>query len=178
MTPANYQVGAKPKPTTTVMPVQDPNRPPQDGSARSDDLPTPQPAAGKQLEVTTVPRVMGDMDRQRRDIDKARPMIERYFRRQAPRPRRRRRSGRTTTAGTASSRTTSSATPATIVELEGGIYVARLGGDDFDMREVENYLKAMAEGAADGINTATQRDIADTRRGGGVRPRPLRSAPR
>ena len=50
LTPANYQVGAKPKPTTTVMPVQDPNRPAQDGSARSDDLPTPQPAAGKQLE--------------------------------------------------------------------------------------------------------------------------------
>ena len=162
LTPANYQVGAKPKPTTTVMPVQDPNRPSQDGDARSTDLPTAQPARGKQLEVTTVPRVQGDMDRQRRAIDRAFPMIERYFRRQSR-----------ALAGKAKMRANDDRFNREladdieryarhVVELEGGIYVARLGGDDFDMREVEHYLKAMAEGAADGINTATQRDIADS----------------
>jgi hypothetical protein len=46
-----------------------------------------------------------------------------------------------------------------IVEREGGLYVARLLGDDFDLRQVEHYLTAQAEGAAEGINRATQRDI-------------------
>ena len=46
-----------------------------------------------------------------------------------------------------------------VVEREGGVYVARLAGDDFDMRLVWNYIKAMAIGTAEGLNHATQRDI-------------------
>ena len=45
------------------------------------------------------------------------------------------------------------------MEHEGGIYTARLGGNDFDMGQVEHYLKAMAVGTAEGVNEATQRDI-------------------
>jgi hypothetical protein len=49
-----------------------------------------------------------------------------------------------------------------IVELEGSVYVARLGGDDFDMRQVENYLRTMAARVAENATEVTARDIAET----------------
>jgi HK97 family phage portal protein len=46
VTPLNVIVGENPKPTPTTMPVQDPNKPPQDGSYRSDQGSAAGPAEG------------------------------------------------------------------------------------------------------------------------------------
>jgi hypothetical protein len=45
-----------------------------------------------------------------------------------------------------------------IVELEGSLYAMKLGGE-FDTRRVVNYLRAMAEGAAEGINSTVRGEI-------------------
>jgi hypothetical protein len=49
-------------------------------------------------------------------------------------------------------------TIAQIVDKEGEIYAFKLGGE-FDMRKVQNYLHAMAEGAAEAINTTIRGEI-------------------
>jgi hypothetical protein len=46
-----------------------------------------------------------------------------------------------------------------IVELEGGLYAMRLGGGEFDMRRVQNYLRAMAEGAAGALNEKIRAEV-------------------
>ena len=46
-----------------------------------------------------------------------------------------------------------------IVHREGDLFVARLGGADFDEREVEHWLEEMVAGTAEGLNKATARDI-------------------
>lgn len=50
VTPLNVVVGENPKPSTDLMPIQDPNKPPQDGSYREED---------KQLEVKAAPELAG-----------------------------------------------------------------------------------------------------------------------
>jgi hypothetical protein len=147
-------------PAPNVMPMQDPNKPPQDGSYRE----TPKALTnGKALEITTVPRRQAELARQKRAIDKATAMVERFYARQA----RSLKNTKDAKAVADSARWNSEfATDIegelrTIIELEGGITVSRLGGSDFDMRQVENYLKAMAEGTAEGINGATQRNIEE-----------------
>jgi hypothetical protein len=47
------------------------------------------------------------------------------------------------------------------VEAEGGIYAMKLGGGDFDVRRVKNYLQAMSQGAAQAINDTIRSEIAD-----------------
>jgi hypothetical protein len=49
---------------------------------------------------------------------------------------------------------------AQIVEKEGEIYAFKLAGD-FDMRKVQNYIHAMAEGAAEAINATIRGEIDD-----------------
>ena len=79
--------GDNPKPSVDVMPIQDPNKPPQDGSYRAngngkaltaleevngplpDDAPLPQFHPGRKAEL----------DRQHRNIDIAQATIERHF---------------------------------------------------------------------------------------------------
>jgi hypothetical protein len=48
------------------------------------------------------------------------------------------------------------------VNVEGDINAARFGAGPFDMRFVRNYLRAQAEGTAEGINAATRADLAAT----------------
>jgi hypothetical protein len=48
------------------------------------------------------------------------------------------------------------------VELEGGIYTSRLGGDDFDMRYTENWLAAQAAKVAKALNDQTQADVNES----------------
>jgi HK97 family phage portal protein len=172
VTPDNVTAGDKPKPSVDIMPIQDPNKPPQDGSHREEE-PKALATAGqgmilsrgqqaelaKQLEVTTQPRRMADIDRQLRYIDEAKAVFERHYARQA------RILGKSATKGADSERWNSELAgdierlARSIVEREGGIYVSRLGGVDFDMRKVENYLHETAVGTAEGVNEATQRDI-------------------
>jgi hypothetical protein len=51
-------------------------------------------------------------------------------------------------------------TIAQVVEKEGEIYAFKLGGE-FDMRKVQNYIRAMAEGAAEAINATIRGEIDD-----------------
>ena len=101
------------------------------------------------------------MNRQRRSIDEARAVLERFYARQ-------RSSLKSKGAKQADSARWNreladdiNAFVRDVAEREGGIYVARLGGADFDIRQVENYLKAMSENAAANLNSTTQADIED-----------------
>lgn len=153
--PLNVTKGGKPSPG--VMPVQNPLGPAQDGSYREE----PKAIQTKQLEVTSVPRVDSDMARQKRNIDKARPVFERHFRQQYAAMKSKSVNVKAANADDWNAKLAAAVlyVVKAIVELEGGIYVSRLGGDDFDMGQVENYLESQAEGAAKGINDATQADI-------------------
>jgi hypothetical protein len=148
VTPLNVIVGDNPKPSVDVMPIQDPNKPPQDGSYRE------QPKALQKAEdYTPVPHLhpgrKGDLDRQHRNIDLAKGTVERHFNRlerslkeksQADWARWDRKFA-----------TDIHALVEKIVETEGTIYAFKLGGT-FDMGLVTNYLRAMAESAAESIN--------------------------
>jgi hypothetical protein len=157
ITPLNVIVGDNPKPSVDVMPVQDPNKPPQDGSYRE------QPKALQKAEdYTPVPHLhpgrKGDLDRQHRNIDLAKGTVERHFNRLER-----------------SLKEKSQADWARwdrkfaadihdvvekIVETEGTIYAFKLGGT-FDMGLVANYLRAMAESAAESINMKIRTMVDD-----------------
>ena len=176
ITPLNVLVGGKPSPQ--VMPIQDPNKPSQDGDFREepkslgwaehlvdDESARQLLVARKQLEVTTEPRRLADLNRQHRNVDKGVAMMERHFARM---DRVLRRKGMEVVKAAFDSarwdRELSDDIHRAITEIferEGGIYVARLGGADFDMRQVENYLKAMADGMAEAINDVTRADIEE-----------------
>lgn len=156
VTPGNVAVGGKPSPM--IMPIQDPNKPSQDGDYRVEPA-----KAVKQLEVSTVPRLQGDMSRQHRYTDEVAGMLERFYGRQAKALGDNRRPAKSFELDRWNSELSDDLhrMVRSIVEREGGLYVARLMGDDFDMRQVEHYLKAMADGTAEGINDATRRDIEE-----------------
>lgn len=155
VTPANVIVGDNPKPSTDLMPIQDPNGPPQDGSHRTASI----PVGEKALEVTTERARDADMARQRRAIDAATGVFVRHYNRQAQALRSK---GQKAADAERWNRELSDDLERVIrhiVEVEGATYVSRLGGHDFDIRGLENYIKAMSEGIAEGVNAATQREI-------------------
>jgi len=161
VTPSNVIVGEKP--SVDVMPIQDPNGPEQDGSYRRDEEPKALLKAADEFEPLPQlhPGRKADLDRQHRNIDLSQATIERHF-------------GRLER----SLRNKASKSPdwnrwdrefaddihrvvEQIVEKEGTIYAFKLGGGGFDMQQVTNYLKAMAEGAAEGINAKIREEIDD-----------------
>jgi HK97 family phage portal protein len=79
VTPMNVIVGEKP--SVDVMPIQDPNGPPQDGSYREQ----PPKALTKAEDYTPLPQLhpgrKGDLDRQQRNVDLAKATIERHYNR-------------------------------------------------------------------------------------------------
>jgi HK97 family phage portal protein len=156
VTPMNVVVGDNPKPSADIMPIQDPNKPPQDGSYRE------QPKALKKAEEFTpvpqlVPARKADLERQHRNIDLAKATIERHFNRLE-------RSLRAKAGKADWNRWDREfaddihSTVQQIVDKEGEIYAFKLGGA-FDMARVKNYLRAMAEGAAEGINAKIREEI-------------------
>jgi HK97 family phage portal protein len=115
----------------------------------------------KALEVTTLPRREADMKRQQRYIDEVRGALTSYYRHQGQ-------SLQAKGQKAANSESWNKKLTAVLLKLlkgivdkEGGIYTARLGGVDFDMRHVDHYLKSMAKGTAEGLNKVTQQDIAE-----------------
>jgi HK97 family phage portal protein len=160
VTPQNVIVGQNPKPSPMIMPIQDPNKPEQDGSFRQEAL----PPHTKQLEVTTLPRFAADRRRQNRNIDVFEGVLSEHFARQASAYRR---NGKSVKGFADSVRWTTELAKnllralRLVVDREGGIYVARLGGDDFDLGQTDNYLKTWAEESAAGINEATQANIEE-----------------
>jgi len=164
VTPMNVIVGDNPKPSVDVMPIQDPNGPVQDGSARSEDMPmTPSKSLVKAEDFTPVPQLVpsrkADLDRQHRNIDLAKATVERHFNRLE-------RSLRAKAGQADWNRWDREfaddihRTVEQIVEKEGTIYAFKLAGY-FDMARVKNYLRAMAEGVAEGINTTIREEITD-----------------
>jgi HK97 family phage portal protein len=167
VTPANVIVGENPKPSTDVMPIQDPNKPSQEGDYREEpkalvktvDDPAVQGHENYERLPQLVPARKADLDRQHRNIDRASAVIERHFARLE-------RSLRNNKAATDWSRWDREFSDdihkliEDIVEKEGTIYAFKLGGA-FDMNQVVNYLKAMAEGAAEGINGKIREEIND-----------------
>jgi HK97 family phage portal protein len=79
VTPLNVVVGENPKPSTDIMPIQDPNKPPQDGSYREEPQKALQKAAERLPQLH--PGRKGDLDRQHRNIDLAKGTVERHFNR-------------------------------------------------------------------------------------------------
>jgi HK97 family phage portal protein len=180
VTPLNVIVGEKPSPA--VMPVQDPNKPPQDGSYRSDQGQTPIPSenAGKALYAAQDasqppanefeplpqfhPRRAADLERQHRHVDAMQAAVQRHYNRLE-------RSLREKTLRKAPEPTDWSrwdrefATDLrralrSIVQAEGDVYALKLGAPRaFDMAYVRHYLAAMAEGAAEAINATIRSEI-------------------
>jgi HK97 family phage portal protein len=161
VTPANVIVGDNPKPSTDVMPIQDPNKPSQEGDHRIDE-----PKALKTLPANfevSVPqwehRHQADLARQHRYTDEVAAKMARFYSRQENVLRHKSEGKMDLDRWDRELAEDLKSLIRSIVEREGGLYVARLLGDDFDLRQVEHYLTAQAEGAAEGINRATQRDI-------------------
>lgn len=168
VTPLNVLVGENPKPSPAVMGPQLPGGPEQDGSGRAEDDPAALAAGAagaagsssangrhKALEITTQPIPIADMSRQRRHIDKVTATLERFYKRQLRKIR-----GKGTFDSDRWNRELAAdlnEVLGTLISSEGGIYVARLGGVDFDSREVANYVKAMAANVAEDLNRVTQR---------------------
>lgn len=154
--------GSPALPAPNVMPPQDPNKPPQDGSYRE----TPKAVNGKAIPGAVPedhrleqlrPRLKADMARQRRNVSEVQGLLLRFYQRQAKTLK--------SKALFDSERWNTELSKdlheaiSRIVEREGSTYVGRLGGEDFDMRQVSHYLEAMAQGTAEGLNKVTQRDL-------------------
>lgn len=152
--PLNVVEGGKPSPA--VMPPQDPNGPEQDGSARESMNGN---GRTKQLEVSTLPRQIGDIRRQHRYAGEIDAVLERFYKRQ-----RRALSSKAFESERWDKELTAELEAAlvAIVGREAALYVGRLGGDDFNQARVANYLQAMAEGIAKNVNKTIERHIAET----------------
>lgn len=175
ITPLNVLVGAKPSPQ--VMPVQDPNKPPADGSYRLEQGQTPVPSenAGKALSAPggasqapseplpqLHPRRAADIERQHRHIDAMQAVVARHFGRLERSLRAKAR--RETDWQRWDREFAADLAPALrgVVQAEGDVYALKLAAARaFDMGRVHNYLVAMAEGAAEAINLTTRQEIAD-----------------
>jgi HK97 family phage portal protein len=157
ITPANVIVGDNPKPSPAIMPIQDPNGPAQDGSYRD-----PAKALEKAADYERLPQLhpsrKADLDRQYRAIDKAQAAVERHLNRLE-------RSLKSQKAAPDWARWDREFSDdldkllKDIVEAEGTFYSFKLAGGQFDMGRVEHYLRAMAEGAAEGINDKIREEI-------------------
>jgi hypothetical protein len=183
ITPLNVIVGEKPSPA--VMPVQDPNKPPQDGSYRQDQGPTPIPSenAGKALTGPPDapqppsnqfvplpqfhPRRAADIERQHRHIDEMQAAVQRHYNRlerdlrsspaRKSDGRRRRKDWDRWNAEFAAALNRALRK---IVQAEGDVYALKLGAArPFQMAFVQHYLEAMAEGAAEAINDTIRGEI-------------------
>lgn len=160
VTPANVTVGENPLPSVNVMPIEDPNAPvPADGSGRAADNPA---GLQKAQLVHLHPGRKADLERQSRNIDLMKGVLDRNFERLAK--------GLALKAvGSRKFKAEWSSWDASfsedlrkaveqVVDKEGAIYAFKLGGE-FDMKRVKHYLSAMAEGAAVGINEAVRAEI-------------------
>lgn len=177
VTPLNVMVGDNPKPSPAVNPPQDPNAPSDAGDARNPEgVPTenrrslPRPPSNRALTPSKaeefepvaqlVPARKRDLDSQHENIDLAQAAIQRHFNRleQLLRGKAAKRFDwdRSDTEFAASL----ARVVQEIVRTEGRNYAFKLGGQ-FDMRKVHNYLQAMAEGAAQGINRTVRQEIDD-----------------
>ena len=192
-TPANIILGGDPEaqlqairlrqlrqPAPLVMPIQDPNKPAQDGSYRQEQGPTPVPSRNGGKALTDPqngsgppferlpqlhPRRSAEMDRQRRNIEAFQGVVGKHLGRVAGRLQQKKKAAAVGDAEwTRWDREFSDDLDAALsraVQAEGDIYALRLASDNFKMAEVEHYVRAMAEGAATAINFTVRQDVKD-----------------
>lgn len=136
-------------PAPNVMPIQDPNKPPQDGSYR-------EPKALPSGKALLHPRRNAQVERRNRYAEEFKSLFERYYARQE----------RSVASKAVDSERWNreladdleKALTAT-VEREGDIAAQRLGQAGIDTRLVRNYLRAQAEDVAKSINATTQAEL-------------------
>jgi len=160
------------------MPPQDPLKPPQDGSYRQDQGPTPIPSenAGKALyapagALTAAPggpaalpqfhpRRAADIERQHRHIDELQAAVQKHYNRVDRALRAKARYDQDWERWDKEFALDLRRALRRIVQAEGDVYAMKLGSPAaFDMGRVRNYLAAMAEGAASAINDTIRGEI-------------------
>lgn len=182
ITPSNVIQGdpsKAPKPSPGAMPIQDANKPPQDGSARTTQPPTPIPSGnqGKAIDPAEKlpqlhPRRSADAKRQEENI----AVIEKVVRKSLNRI------GRAHAKTIAPNRNDSRGYQRKAADLwpewtqrlqtdllrvfkdvtnaEANTYLVKLAGTaPFDMGQVEHYLEAKASGAADAIMEKVRKEV-------------------
>lgn len=154
VTPLNVLVGDNPRPAPNVMPPQDPNGPPQDGSHRTAALPPPQKAL-------MPPRQQAQLQRRDRHAREFAALLVRNFTRQEGAIRSKSADDDRWRQWDAELTDDLEALLRKTVETEGDVAAARFGAGAFDTRQVQHYLHAQAEGSAKGINDATRAELAD-----------------
>lgn len=170
VTPANVIVGENPKPSVDVMPIQDPNGPPQDGSYRENDTRSIEitvkavqdPTAGGHEDYQQLPQYLpasrGDLERAHHNIERAGVVLERHYGRLE------RSLGQKANADWERwDRELSDDLEklvGAVVAAEGTLYAKRLLGE-FNVAEVKHYVRALAEGAAEAINAKARQEIDD-----------------
>jgi HK97 family phage portal protein len=162
VTPDNVTAGDKPKPSVDVMPIQDPNKPAQDGSYRENPKALAKTADGFEPVPQLDPARRDDLERQLRNVDACQAVIQRHFTRLSRSLRDKSRKAQPEADWNRWDREFADDIHVAIeqiVEREGSVYSFKLAGGDFDMRRVKNYLRAMAEGAAAGINDKIRQEI-------------------
>jgi HK97 family phage portal protein len=162
VTPLNVVVGENPKPSPQIMGPQDPNGPEQDGSYREE--PAKALVKAEEPPVLLHPSRKRDLDSQHRNIDLSKATIERHFSRLERSLRAKDRKSVKASQDDWNRWNREFAddihgTIEQIVEKEGEIYAFKLAAGGFDMERVKNYLRAMAEGAAEGINDKIHEEI-------------------
>lgn len=171
ITPLNVLVGDNPRPSPQTMPVQDPNKPSQDGDHRTDE---PKQLAPARPDVKGLvfplykqdpfhPRYRAEMARQARNIDKAAGELTRLYTRmsnvlQNPQ----KRSKFDTDRWVREFGDDLHKLIRHLFENEAGLYVVQLAGHDFDMTQVQHYLEESAHGMASGLVRATKRDADES----------------
>lgn len=159
VTPMNVMVGENPQPSVDVMPVDDPNSQPR-GVGFSQEPKQLVKATGELRAVTSRGR---DLERQHRHIALTQDVIDKHYDRlergleekalQSVKANRSDwRKWRNELADDVHRALEQ------IVETEGEIYAFKLTGA-FRMSRVRNYLKAMADGAADAINSTIRTEV-------------------
>lgn len=178
ITPGNVTVGGKP--SVGVMPVQDPNRPPQDGSYRTDQGPTPAGDYGqvpKSVEVEAkkqsaypipsyVHRREQDKQVQDRNITRFERSLQNYFATFSGELQTKsvQRKADSRSMNTDWQRWTSQLGDRLfrvireVMAGEGRRYAKRFGGS-FDLGKTKNYRQAMAQGSAQQIMDSVRQGI-------------------
>lgn len=149
ITPANVIVGDNPRPAPNVMPIQDPNKPDQDGSHRT-------------AKSKAVPRREAQVRRRDTYAEGLKGVRDRLLDRQEA-------SYKSTKAAVPDSRWAKwdeefaddlEAELKRIIEREGDVTAERLGMLAFDSRVTKNYVRKMAEEVAKNANATTKAAVA------------------
>lgn len=166
VTPANVIVGDNPKPSPGVMPIQDPNKPSQEGDHREEQAPLPpgrQASLPSDTKAQLLPRRAAQERRHREYVEEFEAPVKRFVNRM----------GQTLKSNGWNRKAIEDEryakelasdlqkTAQAVVAREGGLWAARLGMADIDMSQVRNYLSTFSEEKAKEIAKALKDALRD-----------------